>query len=301
MKEIIKVSNLTKEYNNRVILDDLSFSLNAGESLGILGSNGAGKTTLLETIEGLRKIDKGRIVVLDEDMSKNYKSVQNKIGIQLQKTSLFGDLSVKDNIILYATLYNKDIDLNIELDEFELLMQKNIPVKNLSGGQFQRLNLCIAMLNEPSILFLDEPTTGLDPKARVTLWNKIKMLKDKGTSIILTTHYMEEAQLLCDRIIIIHEGKFVANDSPYNLIKNLNYPKIIIIETDNINCIQWFQEYDYKIFNNLIHFKSIKPETELREILKIVEENNISIQNISIHEANLEDVYMEITKVKLHA
>lgn len=299
MKEVIKVNNLTKSYNNRVVLDDLSFSLEKGESLGILGSNGAGKTTLLETIEGLRTVDKGSVIVLGKNIVTDYKLVQNKIGVQLQKTSLFGDLSVQQNIRLYADLYGNNTDIHTLLKDFDLEKQRKTEVKNLSGGQFQRLNLCIAMINHPAILFLDEPTTGLDPNARLILWNKIADLKKRGTSIILTTHYMEEAQNLCDRIIIIHKGKFVANDTSENLIKNLNAPKFIILKIEGDIPIECFHSYKTHIYRDALYFKSSEPAKELIGILKIIEEKNIIVQNISIHEANLEDVYMEITKGKL--
>lgn len=299
MEEVIKVENLTKLYNDKVILDNLSFSLARGESLGILGSNGAGKTTLLETIEGLRTVDKGSVIVLGKNIVTDYKTIQNRIGVQLQKTSLFEELSVQQNICLYANLYENKTDINLLLKEFDLEKQRKIEVKNLSGGQFQRLNLCIAMINRPAILFLDEPTTGLDPSARLILWNKISKLKKEGTSIILTTHYMEEAQNLCDRIIIIHKGKFVANDTCENLIKNLKAPKFIILKIEGDVPKDCFDGYKIHIYKNALYFKSSEPEKELIGILKIVEKEQINVENISIHEANLEDVYMEITKVKL--
>lgn len=301
MEEVIRVDNLTKSYNNRVILDNLSFSLSKGESLGILGSNGAGKTTLLETIEGLRTVDKGSVRVLGKDIVTDYKMIQNRIGVQLQKTSLFGDLSVEQNVHLYANLYRNKTDIRILLKDFDLEKQRKTEVKNLSGGQFQRLNLCIAMINNPAILFLDEPTTGLDPSARLILWDKISNLKKQGTSIILTTHYMEEAQNLCDRIIIIHKGKFVANDTPENLIRNLKAPKFIILKIDGNIPMHCFHGYNTHIYKNALYFKSTEPEKELIGILRIVEKEQIAVQNISIHEANLEDVYMEITKVKLES
>jgi ABC-2 type transport system ATP-binding protein len=296
MEEIIKVLNLTKSYNERIVLNDISFSVHKGESLGILGSNGAGKTTLLETIEGLRVVEKGLVEVLGKDITKDYKTVQNMIGVQLQKSSLFGDLTVKQNIRLYANLYKNKTNVDALLDEFNLKKQKNNYVNNLSGGQFQRLNLCIAMINNPAILFLDEPTTGLDPNARLLLWNKILALKEKGTSIILTTHYMEEAQSLCDRVIIIHKGKFVANDSPENLIRGLNAPKFIVLKFNGKIPDNCFDNYDIHSIKDALYLKSDKPEKELVDIIKIIEQKQISIQNISIHESTLEDVYMSITK-----
>lgn len=299
MNKIIEVSNLTKTYNGKIVLDDISFTLYSGESLGVLGSNGAGKTTLLESIEGLRRIEKGGILVLDKDVAKEYKNIQNQIGIQLQKSSLFSDLSVKDNIELYSKLYNKKKCVDLLLSEFELISHRNKKVKDLSGGLFQRLNLCVAMINEPAILFLDEPTTGLDPKARSILWERIKELKKKGTSIVLTTHYMEEAENLCDRIIILHEGKMLVNDSPLNLIQKLDVPRVFVIELMKGVDQRFFDMNKFTIYNNQLYIKSADAVNDLKEILNIIEVNGIEINNISIHEANLEDVYMELTKVKL--
>lgn len=301
MKDVIKVSNLTKTYNGKKVLDNLSFNLLAGESLGVLGSNGAGKTTLLETIEGLRSIDSGNVWLLGKDIIKHHKSVQENIGIQLQKNSLFGDLTVKQNIRLYANLYNKSDSIESLIDDFDLTRQKSIVVKNLSGGQFQRLNLCIAMINNPAILFLDEPTTGLDPKARIILWEKIKQLKSKGTSVVLTTHYMEEAQALCDRIIVLHKGKFIANDSPSNLIKKLSMPKVVIVELSETPNAEMFNGYDTEIQNNTIHFRSNNPEKDLVQILNLIDKNNAEILNIKIQEASLEDVYLEMTNTQLES
>jgi ABC-2 type transport system ATP-binding protein len=299
MEKIIEVNRLTKIYNNKIVLDDISFTLSKGESLGVLGSNGAGKTTLLESIEGLRKIDKGEIVVLNKNVAKEYKTIQSQIGIQLQKSSLFGDLSVKDNLKLYSKLYNRKKNIDLLLSDFELIDHKNQKVKNLSGGLFQRLNLCIAMINEPTILFLDEPTTGLDPKARRILWERIKELKRNGASLILTTHYMEEAENLCDKIIILHEGKMLANDSPQHLIKKLDVPRVFMIELAEKANGNFFNNSKCSIYNNQVYVKSTDASKDLSEILNIIETNSIKINNISIHEANLEDVYMELTKAKL--
>ena len=301
MKDVIKVSNLIKIYNNKRVLDDLSFHLLAGEALGVLGSNGAGKTTLLETIEGLRSIDSGSVWLLGKDIKKDHKSVQENIGIQLQKNSLFGELSVKQNIRLYANLYNKSDSIDALIHDFDLIEQKNTEVKNLSGGQFQRLNLCIAMINNPAILFLDEPTTGLDPKARIILWEKIRQLKAKGTSIVLTTHYMEEAQALCDRIIVLHKGKFIANDSPSNLIKKLNMPKVVIVELSEAPDENMFEGYSTEIHNSTVHFRSNNPEKDLAQILYLIDKNNAEILNIKIQEASLEDVYLEMTNTQLES
>lgn len=296
---VIIVKNLCKSYGDRIVLDNLSFNLDEGEAVGILGPNGAGKTTLLETIEGLRKIDAGEVTVLGEDITKNSKRIQRLIGIQLQKTSLFDNISVEETVYLYSKLYNQNKSTNELLDEVDLLSQKNIYVQNLSGGQFQRLKLCLALINNPKILFLDEPTTGLDPSARSLIWEKITNLKMKGTSIVLTTHYMEEAQALCGRIIILHQGKFIANDTLHNLLKQLDFPRMFILETKSKINESWFSKFDYEIYKDEIYIRSKCTNNDLEDILKIAKINKINISNISIHEANLEDVFMKLTNVKL--
>jgi ABC-2 type transport system ATP-binding protein len=295
MKQVIRVENLNKYYNGKQVLNNISFCLNEGESLGVLGSNGAGKSTLLETIEGLRTIEDGKVTVLGEDVSKNYKSIQEQIGIQLQKTSLFGELSVAKNLKLYAGLYNKLQDIDMLMKKFDLINIQSTIVNNLSGGQFQRLNLCIAMLNNPAILFLDEPTTGLDIKGRKALWEKIKALKQTGCSVILTTHHMEEAEELCDRVIILHKGKILANDAPHNLIRGINRPEIIKLEIEGDYSIELFAAFDCKRVNNKLYIKSLNLTRDLIQLLNLIERASLNMIDIGFHQASLEDVYLEFT------
>lgn len=295
MDYIIEIDNLSKYYQEKVVLNNISFKVKRGETLGLLGSNGAGKSTLLETIEGLRSVDFGNVKVLGKDISKEYKSIQRNLGIQLQKTSLFGDLSVETNIKLYAGLYDKIDRVPFLMDDFDLSGIARSQINNLSGGQFQRVNLCIAMLNDPEILFLDEPTTGLDPKARKDLWTKISNLKKRGCTVIITTHYMEEAEALCDRIIILHKGNILADEEPKQLVKHLKYPKIIQVEIHGEFNSLCFSDFDYKVEENKIHIKSLDLTKDLITILGIIESQGIKMIDIGFHQASLEDVYLEIT------
>lgn len=298
-KNVIVVQNLTKSYSTKTIFDDISFELKKGEVLGILGPNGAGKTTLLECIEGLRKLDSGEVYVLGQDIRSYSKTIQNKIGVQLQQTSLFEGLTVSENLKLYSRLYGKKHNIKELLEEVGLLEQSKTLAKNLSGGQFQKLKLCLSLLNSPKILFLDEPTTGLDPSARSSIWSRIKGLQKQGSSIILTTHYMEEATALCDRIIIIHEGKIIANDTPENLIKMLGFSRTIILDMKTGIKDELFQDFPHKIHDNKIYISSKEAAKDLSLILEIIQQNQINLQNIQIHEANLDDVYRYLTNHRL--
>lgn len=293
---IIEVDNLSKTYGGVPVLKNISFRVNYGETIGVLGANGAGKSTLLESIEGLRKIDKGNVTVLGFDIRKHQKKIQKRIGIQLQKTSLFEELTVEDNLKLFYGLYGVTRNIAEVITEFNLEPIKKSKVGQLSGGQFQRLNLCLSMINNPEILFLDEPTTGLDPKVRNELWEKIRLLKQLGHTILLTTHYMEEAEELCDRIIFLHEGEIVADDTPKNLTRTINIPKELIIEIESpIEQVE-MQGFDCTLNDKQISIKSTNIIKDLIFLLNIFKKKNIQVVNINIVDANLEDVYMEIHK-----
>ena len=218
---ILKVSNLTKRYDNKVAVDNISFTVNKGEIFGILGPNGAGKTTTLEMIEALRPITSGEIVVDGINVKKDPKKVKQIVGIQLQLAAFLDKVTLREHLKLFADIYHVKTNVDDILNEVQLSEKANSFVEDLSGGQKQRFSVAIAIVNNPKVLFLDEPTTGLDPQARHNLWELIKSIKQKGTTIIITTHYMEEAQLLCDRLAVLDNGKIIALDSPQGLIDNL--------------------------------------------------------------------------------
>jgi len=221
LKIVLKVESLVKRYGKTVVVDGISFSVKKGEVFGILGPNGAGKTTTLEMIETLRPIDGGTAVLDGTDVSKNPTEVKNKIGVQLQTSSFFDHLNLSELLKMFGSLYNQQVDAAELLEKVQLTKKAKAYAKTLSGGQRQRFSVAAALVNKPIVLFLDEPTTGLDPQARRNLWSLIEDIKKSGITIVMTTHYMEEAELLCDRIAIMDEGKIVALDSPGNLINEL--------------------------------------------------------------------------------
>jgi ABC-2 type transport system ATP-binding protein len=222
MENLLEVKNLKKRYENGLeAVKGVSFSVKKGEVFGILGPNGAGKTTTLEMIEGLRSITEGRVTLDGIDVSKNPYQVKERVGIQLQSSSFFPNMSLKELLDMFSDLYGQAHEPMHLLKEVGLEEKANARTKELSGGQKQRFSIATTLVNKPIIIFLDEPTTGLDPQARRNLWELIREIKNKGTTVIITTHYMDEAQNLCDRIAIMDEGKIVALDTPTNLINQL--------------------------------------------------------------------------------
>lgn len=221
MKSIITVEGLVKEYGDKQTVKGISFSVKEGEVFGILGPNGAGKTTTLEMIEALRPIDGGTVTLDGIDVKRHPGKVKQIIGIQLQSTAFFDKLTLREQLAMFNALYDSSGDPDELLAEVQLTEKAKSYPEKLSGGQRQRFSIAAALVNNPRVLFLDEPTTGLDPQARRNLWDLISQIKKKGITVVLTTHYMDEAELLCDRIAIMDNGKIVKIDTPKNMIKAL--------------------------------------------------------------------------------
>lgn len=221
MVDIIRAENLTKRYGRKTPVKDVSFTVREGEVFGILGPNGAGKTTTLEMIETLRTIDGGTVTVDGINVVKNPKAVKKIIGVQMQSSAFYEKVNLREQLQLLAAIYGTSVDVMQLLSEVELTEKVNEYPEKLSGGQKQRFGIASALVNHPRVLFLDEPTTGLDPQARRNMWDLIKRLQKRNITIVLTTHYMEEAQMLCDRVAIMDDGKIIVMDKPRKLIKNL--------------------------------------------------------------------------------
>jgi ABC-2 type transport system ATP-binding protein len=219
--KIIEVEDLHKSYGPLKAVDGVSFSVKTGEVFGILGPNGAGKTTTVEILEGMRPPDSGTALVNGIDVQKDPRGVKSVIGIQLQSSAFFDKLNLSEILEVFGSLYRRRIDPLPLLKQVELEDKAKSLFKNLSGGQKQRLSIATALVNDPLVLFLDEPTTGLDPQARRHMWDLIKQFQDEGRTILLTTHYMEEAEELCDRVAIMDHGRIIALDRPEVLIDAL--------------------------------------------------------------------------------
>ena len=218
---IIVVRDLRKRYGELTAVDGVSFDVGEGEVFGILGPNGAGKTTTLEMIEGMRPIDEGSAVIDGVDVRADPREVKRRIGIQLQSSAFFDELTLVELLDLFGQLYGRDVDPKALLELIELTDKAKSQVRTLSGGQKQRFSIASALVNDPRVLFLDEPTTGLDPQARRHMWGVIRRIREAGRTVVLTTHYMEEAEELCDRVAIMDGGKIIALDTPQALVDEL--------------------------------------------------------------------------------
>lgn len=221
MKNIIEVKNLVKNYGSFEAVKGISFEVKEGEIFGLLGPNGAGKSTTLEIIETLRTKTSGEIVVDGFSIDTNANDIKKIIGVQLQTSGYYPGLNLTELIQLFAGLYNRTVNAMDLLRTVNLEEKAKAKFKELSGGQKQRFSVATTLINEPKIVFLDEPTTGLDPQARRNLWELVRSIQKRGATVIITTHYMDEAEYLCDRVAIIDSGKIVALDTPGNLIDNL--------------------------------------------------------------------------------
>ncbi len=221
MKTIIEVQNLVKKYGDFTGVKGISFNVHEGEVFGLLGPNGAGKSTTLEIIETLREKTEGKVFVDGMDLDKQPNDIKKIIGVQLQTSGYYPGLNLTELLKLFGGLYNQEIDIKEFLELANLTDKAKAKYKELSGGQKQRFSIATTLINQPKIIFLDEPTTGLDPQARRNLWDLIKDIQKKGTTVIITTHYMDEAEVLCDRVAIIDSGKIIAINTPDKMIDEL--------------------------------------------------------------------------------
>lgn len=221
MKAMVEVTGLRKRYGDKQAVDGISFTVKKGEIFGILGPNGAGKTTTLEMMETLRPIDDGRVLIDGIDVAKHPDKIKYLIGVQPQTPAFQDKTKLTEVIEMFAAAYGEKVDTMQFLRDVELEEKANSYVESLSGGQKQRLSITTALVHGPKVFFLDEPTTGLDPQARRHLWDLIEKVRQKGISVIMTTHYMDEAEILCDRIAVMDNGRIVAIDTPNNLVQQL--------------------------------------------------------------------------------
>jgi ABC-2 type transport system ATP-binding protein len=233
--KVVKVKRLRKTYGKTVAVEDISFEVYEGEIFGMVGPNGAGKTTTIECIEGLRQPDEGDIEVLGLDPKKDETALRERIGVQLQTSALQDRIKVWEALDLYASFYPKSTDWEVLIERLGLADKRNNYFDKLSGGQKQRVFVALALVNDPEVVFLDELTTGLDPRARHSIWDLVRDIQKSGKTVILTTHFMEEAERLCDRVAIVDHGCIVALDSPEDLIQSLGAENRIIFNVENAN------------------------------------------------------------------
>lgn len=299
MPEIIEVKNLTKKYGDLTAVDSISFSVHRGETFGILGPNGAGKTTTLEMIEGLKSITSGEVWLDGHNVRIDTRAVKALIGVQLQSSSFFDGLNLKELLITFGALYGRKVDALELLGKVELVEKAKNKVKELSGGQKQRLSIAVGLVNDPKVLFLDEPTTGLDPQARRHLWDLITQIKKLGKTIVLTTHYMEEAEVLCDRIAIMDTAKIMTLDTPYNLLKNSGVGTAITFRADHPCPVEHFaklpavgkavaEDHGFRLI-------SANPEATLPALFSHEGDCHFKLFDLQLRQVSLEDVFLKLT------
>ena len=301
MDTAIRVEGLVKRYGSFTAVDQVSFTVNRGEIFGILGPNGAGKTTILEIIEGLQAPTQGRVTVLDLDISRHRNEVKARIGVQLQSSAYFDYLSLQEILSLLGTFYPKRIPAKTLLEQVGLLDKAGSYVKHLSGGQVQRFTVAASLVNDPELIILDEPTTGLDPQARRNIWALIREIHQRGVTVVLTTHYMEEAEDLCDRLAIMDRGCLLAVDTPRNLISRLKAAYTVKLALDqpltegqmaSLNgTVEFVQELDGNAY--LLRLKS--GPSSLGKVLDEMVRSDINLERLEIAPVTLEDVFLELT------
>lgn len=295
---IIKAEHVRKVYGETVAVNDISLEITAGEIFGIVGPNGAGKTTFIECIEGMRKPDGGSIHVKGMEPGKYHYRLSTSIGIQFQESELQPHITVWEAVDLYAAFYPRQVDKNVLLQQLGLSDQKNKAFEKLSGGQKQRLFAALALVNDPDIVFLDEFTTGLDPHARHAAWDVIRDIRGRGKTVFLTTHFMEEAEKLCDRVAIIDQGRLIALDTPKNLIKNL--------DAENRITFTVIADFPADILENVMGVTRVeirervvmvygKGSELLTGVISRLNANNLVFSDLRVTTANLEDVFLTLT------
>jgi ABC-2 type transport system ATP-binding protein len=298
VEKVISVKNLIKKYGKLTAVDNISFEVNKGEVFGLLGENGAGKTTTLEMIEGLRKPTSGDISVLGCDIKTHVYDIKERIGVQLQSSAYYEYLTLREILDLFGSFYKKHQNPDELLGTVALESKAKEYVKSLSGGQKQRFSIVASLINDPEIIFLDEPTTGLDPVARRNLWEVITKIRAQGKTIVLTTHYMEEAEVLCDRIAIMDKGKIIAMDDTHKLIEKTKFPYRvdIILEKNNPKVREAFEKIgEVKNVGGKTNDLSVslRSKEDLAQAIKII--NSENIETFSVGRATLEDLFIELT------
>ena len=304
METILEIKDLTKRYGDLVAVNGISFNIEKGEIFGLLGPNGAGKTTTVEMIEGLRQPDSGEIDICGIDARRQPEKIKEIIGAQLQSTTIYDQIRIREVVDLFGSYYDRSVPTQELLELVSLTEKENVYYRTLSGGQKQRVAMALALVNDPILLFLDEPTTGLDPQARRNVWQIITDLRDRGKTIILTTHYMEEAEQLCSRVGIIDRGTIIALDKPASLIKSAGIESTIEFTSEDIRA----EEILKKIFGSITSFKrddnrfiisSSESSRILKKITQAADDNSMNMENLSVRKATLEDVFLKITGKKL--
>jgi len=294
MPVILQVSNLVKRFGHLTAVNDISFEIREGSCFGLLGPNGAGKTTTIEMMEGIKTPDAGTIRYQGEALGQQFR---NEAGIMFQTTALQEFITVREIMVLFSRFYPNTSSIDELADRYALHEFLNQDTRKLSGGQKQRLLLAMALINKPKILFLDEPTTGLDPQSRRNLWKQVQLIKEQGATILLTTHYMEEAYELCDEIAIMDHGCIIAHDAPDALLAAHFDDVVVQIHANDIPRQIGEQEFQAIYRNGSAHIVTGDVKDTIEHLLRF----DIPLDRLRIRARNLEDLFLELTGKELRA
>ena len=297
-RAVIQVSGIRKTYGATVAISEVSFEVSQGEIFGLIGPNGAGKTTTLECVEGVRRPDRGTISILGLDPFRDVYQLQNRIGVQLQQAQLQKRIKVWEAVDLWASLYSKSVDGDRLLDQLGLSNKRNAWFMTLSGGQKQRLFIALALINDPEVVFLDELTTGLDPQSRRAIWELVRGIRDRGKTVLMTTHLMEEAERLCDRVAIIEHGKIIDLGSPGELVGRHCPARTVVLATDNALAEERLRTIpSVEIVTHQGSQFTIQGRGDdfVTEVIHCLSENRIRVTDFRTVLPNLEDVFLKLT------
>ena len=299
MSTVIEVEKLCKSYGEIKAVNNVSLNVVQGEIFGMLGPNGAGKTTTMEIVEGLRPADSGSVSVLGMDIKQRSRRIKASIGVQLQTTSLYPRLKVHEVLDLFGSFFPKALPHDELIKLVDLEDSRNKLCINLSGGQQQRLSIALALVNDPQILFLDEPTSGLDPQARHNMWDLIKLQREKGKTIFLTTHYMEEAERLCERVAIIDQGEIIATDRPDRLVNQHFKEEAIEFQSDQTlgdEVLRQLAGATNVVTENcrVTVYSSSVPVT-ISALMEMAKQRDMKLTDLYVRRATLEDVFLKLT------
>jgi len=297
-RPVIQVLGIRKTYGTTVAVSEVSFEVNEGEIFGLIGPNGAGKTTTMECIEGVRPPDRGAISILGLDPFRDVYRLQNRIGVQLQEAQLQKRIKVWEAVDLWASLYTKAVDGDRLLEQLGLSSKRSASFMTLSGGQKQRLFIALALINDPEVVFLDELTTGLDPQSRRTIWELVRGIRDRGKTVFMTTHLMEEAERLCDRVAIIEHGKIIDIGSPQELVRRRCPTRTVLLTTDNALAEEWLRRIpSVEIVTRQDSRFAIQGlgDDFVTEVIQCLSENRIRVTDFRTVLPSLEDVFLKLT------
>ena len=298
MTPIIRVSGIRKTYGKTVAVDDVSFEVEEGEIFGLIGPNGAGKTTTMECVEGLRRPDRGSISVLSLDPIRDARRLQQKVGVQLQQAQLQKRISVSEAVDLWASLYPRAIDGDALLERLGLADKRTAWFMTLSGGQKQRLFIALALIHDPDVVLLDELTTGLDPQARRAIWDLVREIRTRGKTVLLTTHLMEEAERLCDRVAIVERGRVIDIGTPAGLVRKHCQNEAVVLETTDASASHRFESIpgveSVTWQNNQCTIRGRGGDL-VTHVIQCLAEHRIQVTNFKTELPNLEDVFLTLT------